>query len=69
MSNAFIIDGKAFAAQLRQRVAVAVESFVALKARKPGLAVLLGGGDPASQLPVGCNKRDTIECGQTSLDQ
>ncbi len=48
MSNAFIIDGKAFAAQLRQRVAAAVESFVALTARKPGLAVVLVGEDPAS---------------------
>ena len=40
MSNAFIIDGKAFAAQLRQRVAAAVESFIASTARKPGLAVV-----------------------------
>ena len=68
MSNAFIIDGKAFAAQLRQRVAVAVESFVALKARKPGLAVVLVGEDPASQVYVGSKKKATIEAGMNSFE-
>lgn len=68
MSNAFIIDGKAFAAQLRQRVAVAVESFVALTARKPGLAVVLVGEDPASQVYVGSKKKATIEAGMNSFE-
>jgi methylenetetrahydrofolate dehydrogenase (NADP+)/methenyltetrahydrofolate cyclohydrolase len=68
VSNALIIDGKAFAAQLRQRVAVAVESFVALKARKPGLAVVLVGEDPASQVYVGSKKKATIEAGMNSFE-
>jgi len=68
VSNAFIIDGKAFAAQLRQRVAAAVESFIALTARKPGLAVVLVGEDPASQVYVGSKKKATVEAGMNSFE-
>ena len=68
MSNAVIIDGKAFAAQLRQRVAAAVESFVGLTARKPGLAVVLVGEDPASQVYVGSKKKATVEAGMNSFE-
>jgi methylenetetrahydrofolate dehydrogenase (NADP+)/methenyltetrahydrofolate cyclohydrolase len=68
VSNGVIIDGKAFAAQLRQRVAAAVESFIALTARKPGLAVVLVGEDPASQVYVGSKKKATVEAGMNSFE-
>jgi 5,10-methylene-tetrahydrofolate dehydrogenase/methenyl tetrahydrofolate cyclohydrolase len=68
VSNAVIIDGKAFAAQLRQRVAAAVESFIASTARKPGLAVVLVGEDPASQVYVGSKKKATVEAGMNSFE-
>ena len=68
MSTATIIDGKAFAAKLRQRVAAAVSSFVAVTDRKPGLAVVLVGDDPASQVYVGSKKKATVEAGMNSFE-
>ena len=68
MSSAAIIDGKAFAANLRQRVASAVAPFVALTDRKPGLAVVLVGEDPASQVYVGSKKKATVEAGMNSFE-
>ena len=44
------IDGKSFAQRLRARVAEAVPAFVAAAGRPPGLAVVLVGDDPASQV-------------------
>jgi methylenetetrahydrofolate dehydrogenase (NADP+) / methenyltetrahydrofolate cyclohydrolase len=57
-----IIDGKAIAARLRERYAVEVSE---LKARgvHPGLAVVLVGGDPASQVYVNMKGRDCDEVG------
>jgi len=46
------IDGKAAAASVRARVAAAVPAFTAATARRPGLAVVLVGDDPASQVYV-----------------
>jgi methylenetetrahydrofolate dehydrogenase (NADP+) / methenyltetrahydrofolate cyclohydrolase len=63
-----IIDGKAFAAQLRSRVAAAVPDFVAAVSRKPGLAVVLVGDDPASQVYVGSKKKATVEAGMASFE-
>ena len=68
MSSAAIIDGKAFAANLCQRVAAAVTPFVALTDRKPGLAVVLVGEDPASQVYVGSKKKATVEAGMNSFE-
>ena len=68
MSSATIIDGKAFAAKLRHRVAVGVASFVAVTQRKPGLAVVLVGDDPASQVYVGSKKKATVEAGMKSFE-
>ena len=45
MSIGKIIDGKAFAAGLRERVADGVAAFVEQAGRKPGLAVVLVGED------------------------
>ncbi|MEE3155408.1 MAG: bifunctional methylenetetrahydrofolate dehydrogenase/methenyltetrahydrofolate cyclohydrolase, partial [Pseudomonadota bacterium] len=46
--TAQIIDGKAFAAGLRERVGTVVADFEAKAGRKAGLAVVLVGEDPAS---------------------
>lgn len=43
MTPARLIDGKAFAASLRETVAEGVADFVAAAGRKPGLAVVLVG--------------------------
>ncbi|HWV59990.1 MAG TPA: tetrahydrofolate dehydrogenase/cyclohydrolase catalytic domain-containing protein, partial [Sphingopyxis sp.] len=48
-----VIDGKAFAAGLRARIADAVPAFRAAAGRAPGLAVVLVGDDPASAVYVG----------------
>jgi len=68
VSSAAIIDGKAFAAHLCQRVAATVTPFVALADRKPGLAVVLVGEDPASQVYVGSKKKATVEAGMNSFE-
>ena len=64
MSNAEIIDGKLFAAGLRERVATSVK---ALKF-KPALAVVLVGNDPASQVYVRSKGKQTIEAGMESIE-
>lgn len=68
MSSGSIIDGKAFAAGLRHRVAATVPAFAAQAGRKPGLAVVLVGNDPASQVYVGSKKKATIEAGMESFE-
>lgn len=68
MSAARLIDGKAFAANLRGRVAETVSSFVKATGKKPGLAVVLVGDDPASQVYVGSKKKATVEAGMESFE-
>jgi len=68
VSAASLIDGKAFAADLRARVAKTVSSFVAATGKKPGLAVVLVGDDPASQIYVGSKKKATVEAGMASFE-
>ncbi len=68
MSAGNIIDGKAFAANLRQRVAATVPAFEAAKGRVPGLAVVLVGSDTASQVYVGSKKKATVDAGMTSFE-
>jgi methylenetetrahydrofolate dehydrogenase (NADP+) / methenyltetrahydrofolate cyclohydrolase len=48
-----IIDGKAFADTLRARIGEAAAEFAAQTGHRPGLAVVLVGEDPASQVYVG----------------
>jgi methylenetetrahydrofolate dehydrogenase (NADP+) / methenyltetrahydrofolate cyclohydrolase len=48
-----IIDGKAFADTLRARIGEAAAEFAAQTVHRPGLAVVLVGEDPASQVYVG----------------
>ncbi|HJQ18647.1 MAG TPA: bifunctional methylenetetrahydrofolate dehydrogenase/methenyltetrahydrofolate cyclohydrolase FolD [Allosphingosinicella sp.] len=63
-----IIDGKAFAAGLRERIAGAVPAFAAAAGRKPGLAVVLVGDDPASQIYVGSKQKATLAAGMESFE-
>jgi len=62
------IDGRAFAARLRERVAEAVPAFAAAAGRAPGLAVVLVGEDPASQIYVRSKGRATTEAGMASFE-
>ncbi len=66
--TAAIIDGKAFAEGLRTRIAEAVPAFVAQAGRKPGLAVVLVGEDPASQVYVRSKGKATIAAGMESFE-
>jgi methylenetetrahydrofolate dehydrogenase (NADP+) / methenyltetrahydrofolate cyclohydrolase len=66
--SAAIIDGKAFAEGLRTRIAEAVPAFVATVGRKPGLAVVLVGEDPASQVYVRSKGKATVAAGLESFE-
>jgi methylenetetrahydrofolate dehydrogenase (NADP+)/methenyltetrahydrofolate cyclohydrolase len=65
---ATVIDGKAFAAGLRKRVAAVVADLVAEHDLKPGLAVVLVGEDPASQVYVRNKGKQTVETGMDSIE-
>ena len=62
------IDGRAFAERLRERVASAVPAFAQAAGRAPGLAVVLVGEDPASQVYVRSKGRATGEAGMASFE-
>ena len=66
--SAAIIDGKAFAAALRERVAAAVPGFAKEAGRAPGLAVVLVGEDPASQVYVRNKGKATEAAGMASFE-
>lgn len=66
--NATVIDGKAFAAGLRGRIADAVPAFKAAAGRAPGLAVVLVGDDPASAVYVGSKGKATVAAGMESFE-
>jgi len=63
-----VIDGKAFAAGLTQRIGNAVAEFTAAGHLQPGLAVVLVGEDPASQVYVRNKIRTTTEAGMRSIE-
>jgi len=66
--TAEIIDGKNFAAGLRARVATLARSFAEATGRAPGLAVVLVGEDPASQVYVRAKHKATTEAGMESFE-
>jgi methylenetetrahydrofolate dehydrogenase (NADP+)/methenyltetrahydrofolate cyclohydrolase len=66
--TARIIDGKAFAAGLRARVAEAASRFEREARRKAGLAVVLVGEDPASQVYVRSKGKATLEAGMAGFE-
>ena len=66
--TAEIIDGKAFAALLRERVGEHAAAFTQEVGRKAGLAVVLVGEDPASQVYVRSKHRATVAAGMESFE-
>lgn len=58
--TAQLIDGKAVAAQLKAEISEKIQEKIALGHRRPGLAVILVGEDPASSIYVR-NKRESCE--------
>jgi len=68
MAEARIIDGKAFAAGLRARVAQGVADLKKSHGITPGLAVVLVGEDPASQVYVRSKEKALVELGMNSFD-
>ncbi|MEM1064815.1 MAG: bifunctional methylenetetrahydrofolate dehydrogenase/methenyltetrahydrofolate cyclohydrolase FolD [Pseudomonadota bacterium] len=63
-----IIDGKAFAAGLRGQVTEHVARLKADHGITPGLAVVLVGEDPASQVYVASKHKQTVEVGMASFE-
>ena len=63
-----IIDGKAFAAELTARVANVVSSLESSHGLIPGLAVVLVGEDPASEVYVRNKGKQTVEVGMASFE-
>ncbi len=66
---ATIIDGKAIAAHVRAEVADGVGAFVERGGRAPGLATVLVGEDPPSQLYVAGKQRASAEVGMVPFDK
>jgi methylenetetrahydrofolate dehydrogenase (NADP+) / methenyltetrahydrofolate cyclohydrolase len=66
--SATIIDGKAFAAKVRAQVAEHVARLKEENGITPGLAVVLVGEDPASQVYVRSKGKQTVEVGMNSYE-
>jgi methylenetetrahydrofolate dehydrogenase (NADP+)/methenyltetrahydrofolate cyclohydrolase len=63
-----VIDGRAVAAEVRATVAGEVKAFAeAHDGHVPGLATVLVGEDPASQVYVGNKRKQTEEVGMRSI--
>jgi methylenetetrahydrofolate dehydrogenase (NADP+) / methenyltetrahydrofolate cyclohydrolase len=65
---ASVIDGRAVAARVREEVARDVEAFVQRTGRRPGLATVLVGADPASAIYVGGKQKACREVGIEPFD-
>ncbi len=68
MTDAALIDGKAFAESLRARVGAAAANFALRAGRQPGLAVVLVGDDAASQVYVGAKGKACAAAGMASFE-
>ncbi|MFD0388190.1 bifunctional methylenetetrahydrofolate dehydrogenase/methenyltetrahydrofolate cyclohydrolase FolD [Tistrella bauzanensis] len=68
MPSAQLIDGKAVATDLRAAVAARVGGMYARLGLRPGLAVVLVGEDPASQVYVRNKHKQTEACGMQSFE-
>ena len=68
MADENIIDGKAFAADLRARIGETVTQLKDQHDLTPGLAVVLVGADPASQVYVRNKNKATLEAGMQSFE-
>jgi methylenetetrahydrofolate dehydrogenase (NADP+) / methenyltetrahydrofolate cyclohydrolase len=65
--TARIIDGRAIAAVVKQRVRKQTDALAQHGHRRPGLAVVLVGDDPASRVYVRNKRRSCDECGIVSV--
>ena len=65
--TAKIIDGKAIALQLTNKITEQVKNRIARGLRAPGLAVILIGDDPASKVYVAKKRKDCERVGFTSI--
>jgi len=63
-----LIDGKAFSAKLREKIASQVKTIKDKHGVTPGLAVVLVGEDPASQVYVRNKGKQTAEAGMNSFE-
>ncbi|WP_206244330.1 bifunctional methylenetetrahydrofolate dehydrogenase/methenyltetrahydrofolate cyclohydrolase FolD [Novosphingobium terrae] len=63
-----IIDGKAFSQGLGERIARAIPAFTAATGRRPGLAVVLVGSDPASEVYVRSKGKMARQLGMESFE-
>ena len=66
--TATVIDGKAFAAKVRSQVADGVAKLKEAHGIIPGLAVVLIGEDPASQIYVRNKGKQTVAAGMQSFE-
>ena len=66
--TAKIIDGKVFASDVRAKVAEHVERLENTHGITPGLAVVLVGEDPASEVYVAAKHKQTVEVGMASFE-
>jgi methylenetetrahydrofolate dehydrogenase (NADP+)/methenyltetrahydrofolate cyclohydrolase len=67
--GATIIDGKAIAARVRGEVAAGVRELTARTGSPPGLATVLVGDDPASDVYVSAKQRACVEVGMVPVDR
>lgn len=67
MTDARLIDGKAFAAQLRETIGRRAATLKDQHGLVPGLAAVLVGEDPASQVYVRNKEKQTVEVGMASV--
>jgi methylenetetrahydrofolate dehydrogenase (NADP+)/methenyltetrahydrofolate cyclohydrolase len=68
MGEARIIDGRVFSAQVRERVASEVAALRRDHGLQPGLAVVLVGSDPGSEIYVRSKATQTLEAGMHSVN-
>src|ERR1700754_5073740 len=68
VSDPKVIDGKAFAAKLRVKIAASVKELQSKHGFTPGLAVVLVGEDPASKVYVRNKGEQTKESGMASFE-
>ena len=64
---ATIIDGNKIAAEIRAEIAVEIKASIA-RGTQPGLAVVLVGDDPASEVYVRMKRKECQEMGMLSVD-
>lgn len=66
--SAQVIDGKAFATMVRSKIADHVARLKEEHGITPGLAVILVGEDPASEVYVAAKHKQTVEVGMASFE-